>query len=188
MQLSGALPQQRNDRTQWRWMLSDCLDVGMELRDQKGGGSGSSAKRPNTRLRSLLPGLPRTLEEFIGLDLESSCELLEHVDACAVDAALEQADICAVDACQVCQFLLRKAFGLSVCLQIERKDFPDVHDPRMCLLSSIQPRSILLKMEVPEIRKVSIEELRVSAGSARARDSLPSSAGHADTVEAGIHV
>jgi hypothetical protein len=87
----------------------------------------------------------------------------------------------------VSQFLLRKAFGLSVCLQIEREDFPDVHNPRMRRLSSIQPRSILLKIEVPEIRKVGIAELRVNAGSTGRRDSLPSDAGPADTMEAGIH-
>jgi hypothetical protein len=187
VQQSGALPQQRNDRTQRRWMLSDCVDVGMELRDQKGGDSGSFARRPNTRLRSLLPGLPRTLEELIGLHLEGRSELLDHVDACAVDAALEQADICPVDACQVSQFFLRKAFGLSESLQIVREDFPDVHDRRMRSLSSMLPRSILLKIEAPEIGKVDIAESLVNAGLAGRRDSLPSDAGLVDTVEAGIH-
>jgi hypothetical protein len=87
----------------------------------------------------------------------------------------------------VSQFLLRETFGLPVCLQIEREDFPDVHIPRMRRLSSIQPRSILLKIEVSEIRKVGMAELLVSAGSAWERDSLPSDAGLADLAEAGIH-
>ena len=187
MQLSGALPQQRNDRTQRRWTLSNYVYVGMEIRDQRGGDSGFFARRPNARLRSLLPSLARTLEELIGLDLEGCGKLVDHVDACAVDAAFQQADICAVDACQVSQFFLRETFGLSVCLQIEREDFPDVHVPRMRRLSSMLPRSILRKTEVPEFRKVDIAELRVNAGSAGRRDSLPSEAGPADTVEAGMH-
>ncbi len=137
--------------------------------------------------KHLFPGLARTLEELIGLDPQGCGELLEDVDARAVDAAFEQADICAVDACQMSQFLLRKAFGLPVCLQIEREDFPDVHEPRMRLLSSMLPRSILLKIEVPEIGKVDIAELRVNAGSAWRHDSLPSYAGPADMMEAGIH-
>ena len=139
------------------------------------------------RLKQLFAGLPRTPEQFVRLDLKSCCELLDHVDACAVDAALKQADICAVDACQVSQFLLRKAFGLSESLQIVREDFPDVHVPRMRRLSSMLPRSILLKIEVPEFRKVDIAELRVNAGSAWRRGSLPSEAGPADTVEAWMH-
>ena len=187
MQICGALPQQRNDKTQRRWALSDCLDVGMELRAHKGENTWSFARQPNTRSRSLFTGLLRTPEKFVGLDLESCGELLDHVDARTVDAAFEQADICAVDACQVSQFLLRKAFGLPVCLQIEREDFPDVHGPRMRLLSSIQPRSILLKIVMPEIGKVDIAELRVNAGSAGRCNSLPSDVGLADTVEAGIH-
>ena len=137
--------------------------------------------------KHLFPGLARTLEEFIGLNLQGCGELLEDVDACAVDAAFEQADICAVDACQVSQFLLRETFGLPVGLQIEREDFPDVHGPRMRRLSSIQPRSILLKIEVPEIGKVDVAELLVNAGLAGRRDSFPSDAGLADMVEDGIH-
>ena len=137
--------------------------------------------------KHLFPGLARTFEEFVGFNLEGCGELLEDVDACAVDAAFEQADICAVDACQVSQFLLRETFGLPVCLQIEREDFPNVHGPRMRRLSSIQPRSILLKIEMSEIGKVDIAELLVNAGPAGRRDSFPSDAGLADTVEAGIH-
>lgn len=137
--------------------------------------------------KHLFPGLARTFEEFVGFNLEGCGELLEDVDACAVDAAFEQADICAVDACQVSQFLLRETFGLSESLQIVREDFPDVHVPRMRLLSSMLPRSILLKIEVPEFRKVGIAELFVNAGSARKGESLPSEAGPADMLEAGIH-
>ena len=137
--------------------------------------------------RHLFPALARTLEQFVRLDLQGRGELLDHVDACAVDAAFQQADISPVDACQVRQFLLRETFGLPVCLQIEREDFPDVHVPRMRLLRSIQPRSILLKIEVPEIGKVDIAKLLVNAGSPWRRDSLPSDAGLVDTVEAGIH-
>ena len=159
----------------------------MEFRDQNGGDSRSFARRPNTRSRSLFPGLARTLEELIGLNLEGCGELLEDVDARAVDAAFEQADICAVDACQVSQFLLRETFGLPVCLQIEREDFPDIHGPRMRWLSSIQPRSILLKIDMPEIGKVDIAELLLNAGLAGKRDSFPSDVGLAETVEAGIH-
>lgn len=187
MQLSGALPQQRNDRTQRCWTQSNCVYVGMELRDQKGGDSRSFARRPNARSRSLFTGLLRKPEELIGLDLEGCGELLEDVDARAVDAAFQQADICPVDARQVSQFFLRDTFGLPVCLQIEREDFPDVHGPRMRWLSSMLPRSILCKMEVPEIGKVDIAELRVNAGSAWKHDSLPSDAGPVDMMEAGIH-
>jgi len=57
----------------------------------------------------------------------------------------------------------------------------------MRLLSSIQPRSILLKIEVPEIGKVDVAELLVNAGLAGKRDSFPSDAGLADMVEDGIH-
>ena len=137
--------------------------------------------------KHLFPGLARTFEEFVGFNLEGCGELLEDVDTRTIDAAFEQADICAVDACQVSQFLLRKAFGLPVCLQIEREDFPDVHGPRMRLLSSIQPRSILLKIDMPEIGKVDIAGLLVNAGMAGRRDSLPSDVGLAETVAAGIH-
>lgn len=137
--------------------------------------------------KHLFPALARTLEQFVRLDVQGRGELLDHIDARTVHAAFEQADICAVDACEVSQFLLRETFGLPVCLQIEREDFPDVHIPRMRRLSSIQPRSILLKIEVSEIRNVGMTELLVSAGSARARGSLPSNAGLADTVEVGIH-
>ena len=137
--------------------------------------------------KHLFPGFAPTFEELIGLDLEGCGELLQHVDACAVDAAFQQADVCPVDACQVSQFLLRETFGLPVCLQIVREDFPDVHDRRMRSLSSMLPRSILLKIEVPEIRIVGISEFLVNAGSAWGRDSLPSDAGPADMMEAGIH-
>jgi hypothetical protein len=137
--------------------------------------------------KHLFPGLARTLEELIGLNFQGCGELLDHVDARTVDAAFEQADICAVDACKVSQFFLRETFGLPVCLQIEREDFPDVHGPRMRRLSSIQPRSILPNFEVPETGKVDIAELLVNAGLAGRRDSLPLQAGLVETVEAGIH-
>jgi hypothetical protein len=57
----------------------------------------------------------------------------------------------------------------------------------MRLLSSIQPRSILLKIDMPEIGKVDIAGLLVNAGMAGRRDSLPSDVGLAETVAAGIH-
>ena len=137
--------------------------------------------------KHLFPALARTLEQFVRLGLQGRGELLEDVDARTVDAAFEQADISPVDACQVRQFLLRETFGLPVCLQIEREDFPDVHGPRMRRSSSIQPRSILLKIDMPEIGKVDIAELLVNAGLAGRRDSFPSDARLAHTVEAGIH-
>ena len=187
MQISGALPQQRINITQRRWALSDCLDFGMELRDQKGGDLRSFARRSNARSRSLFTGLLRSPEQYVRLDVQGCGELLEDVDARTVDAAFKRADICSVNACQVSQFLLRETFGLPEGFQVEREDFPDVHDPRMRLLSSIQLRSILLKIEVPEIGKVDIAELLVNAGLAGRRYSLPSEVGPADTVEAGSH-
>ena len=108
----------------------------------------SSSVRNTLQPSNLFPGLKRTPEELIGFDLEGCGELLDDVDARAVDTAFEQADIGPVDACQVSQFFLRETLSLPECLQIQREDFPDIHDPRMRLLSSMLPRSILLTIAI----------------------------------------
>lgn len=120
----------------------------LPLRSQQNEIEWSSAVRNTPQPIDLFLGFAWALEQFVGFDLEGCGELLDDVDARAVDAAFEQADIGPVDACQVSQFFLREPLGLPVCLQIQREDFPDIHDPRVRLLSSMLPRSILLKIAI----------------------------------------
>jgi hypothetical protein len=92
---------------------------------------------------TLFPRSGLALEELAGLDADDGGQLLDHVEAGAVDASLERADISSVDPGVCRERFLGQAGVKPITAQIPRKNFAKGHAGKATALRCIQPRSIL---------------------------------------------
>jgi len=71
------------------------------------------------------------------LNAKNLRQLVEDIDAGAINLALKRAYICAVETGTMGEFLLRQALRPSKSLQIERQHLSDPHEREEIVLSSI---------------------------------------------------
>ena len=83
------------------------------------------------------------MKQRVRFDAQHRCQLIDHVNARGVDAALERTDIGPVDACLKGESLLRIAFFVPSPTQVPGEDLPYVHTGESIVLMGIPPRSML---------------------------------------------
>ena len=98
---------------------------------------------PRSNLGFARPCLRRPLKQSARLNVQNHCELIYHVDRCAIDAAFQRTDVGAIDVSLMGQRLLRQALRGSSLPQIPGEDLSYVHTREASDLSCISPRSIL---------------------------------------------
>jgi len=89
----------------------------------------------------------RPAQQIRRFDIQRHGQFVQHIDAGGINTSLQGADIGAVNLRPMRKFLLRQAALLSIDAQIAGEYLSNIHILKDARLKSIQPRSILDKMQ-----------------------------------------